>query len=822
MEFSPVGQPPAPRRPGRLLRGLAGAGFVACTAWAVAAPALPGEQAVVPGLAAPAEILVDRWGVPHIYAASTDDLFFAQGFNAARDRLFQIDLWRRRGLGRLAAVLGPQFVEQDRAARLFLYRGDMAREWRSYGPDAERIATRFVAGINAYIDLVGRDRSRLPMEFARLSYLPEKWQPEDVVRIRSHGLARNLVSEVTRALVACRSSLKADEVRQRLTPPWETVLPAGLDPCVPPQLLRAYLLGTQPVTVAARGGLVGEAVPSATALAAAPAGPPWEEPLEGSNAWVVAPARSATGRPILASDPHRSHAVPSLRYIVHLRAPGLDVIGGGEPALPGVSIGHNGSVAFGLTIFSSDQEDLYVYELNPERPDEVRHGGRWERLRTVRESIPVRGGAAEEAELQFTRHGPVLLVDRAQRRVYALRSAWSEPGTAPYFGSIGYMKARNFTEFKRAMATWGAPSENQLYADVAGNIGWVAGGRMPVRRNWDGLLPVPGDGRYEWAGFWTGEQLPSALNPAAGWIASANEMNLPEGYPARERKLGFEWPPKARWQRIAESLQALPKVSLEDSMRLQNDLLSVSARRVQAVLRGTTWADPRAASAARLLLGWDAVERGDSAAAALFELWWSRHLGPAVKDALAPRNAAALIRTADAGLLLQTLEQPASALGVGATARRDRLLEASLAAAWDELGRLAGPDTTAWRWDRLHSVQFMHPLANAFDEATRARLNVGPFPKQGGSDTVNVSAYDPATLREIGGPSLRIVLDVGQWDNSRAVNTPGQSGDPASPHYRDLAPLWLKGEYFPLLYSRPKVEAATERRIELLPPKPAR
>ena len=768
----------------------------------------------VAGLAAPAQILIDPWGVPHLYAASTDDLFFVQGFNAARDRLFQIDLWRRRGLGRLASVFGPNFVEQDRAARLFLYRGDMAREWRSYGPDAQRITTRFVAGINAYIDLVARDPARLPFEFGHFGYAPEKWQPEDVVRIRSHGLTRNLGSEVSRAAVACHSELKADEVRIRLSPRWETKIPEGLDPCIPPEVMRVYGLATQGLLVSGRDSRR-SAIEGDVKLAEDPS----SVPPEGSNAWVVAPAKSATGRPILASDPHRSYAVPSLRYIVHLDAPGFSAIGGGEPALPGVSIGHNGSIAFGLTIFSTDQEDLYVYETRPLQPNEYRYRGGWEKMTVVTESIPVRGGEPVPVELLFTRHGPVVHADPLRGRAYAVRSGWFEPGMAPYFGSIGYMHARNFTEFKRAMAKWGAPSENQLYADVAGNIGWVTGGLAPIRPNWDGLLPVPGDGRYEWAGFWSGEQLPSALNPAAGWLASANEQNLPEGYPYRERKLGFEWPSAARWQRVAETLQALPKVSIEDSMRLQNDLLSVPARRLQAVLRGVRMNESRATAAASLLLGWDGRERGNSAATALFEVWWSRHLGPAVKDALLPRAAAGMIRTADTELLLETMERPGPALGSAAIARRDEIVETSLAAAWAEMLQLAGPDPAAWRWDKLHYTLFAHPLANAADVGVRARLNVGPFPKQGGSDTVNVSSYDPANFRQIGGPSFRVVIDVGNWDNSRAMNTPGQSGEPASAHYRDLAPLWLKGEYFPLLYTRAKVEAAAVRRIELVPAK---
>jgi len=781
---------------------------------ALAASAADVQTIDLRGLGAPAQILIDPWGVPHLYAADADDLYFVQGFNAARDRLFQIDLWRRRGLGRLSSVFGPDFVEQDRAARLFLYRGDMAREWQSYGPEAQRIATRFVAGLNAYIDLVGREPTRLPFEFAYFGYQPEKWLPEDVVRIRSHGLTRNLVSEVSRAVIACRGGLKADEVRVRLSPRWETRIPEGLDPCIAPEAMRVYTLATQGVIVAGRNGRRSAAenrVRLAHDNRAAPPG--------GSNAWAVAPARSTTGRPILASDPHRSLATPSLRYIVHLNAPGLAVIGGGEPALPGVSIGHNGSIAFGLTIFSTDQEDLLVYEIDRAQPNRYRYRGAWEAMKLVNESIPVRGRDPVSVELPFTRHGPVIHVDRQRGRAYAVRSTWFEPGMAPYFGSVRYMRARNFAEFKQAMAQWGAPSVNQVYADAAGNIGWVTGGLAPIRRNWDGLLPVPGDGRYEWSGFWSGDQLPSALNPQAGWLASANEQNLPAGYPVGERKLGFEWPPATRWQRVAESLASLPKVGIEDSMRLQTDLLSVVARRLQAVLRSVRTTDARAQAATRLLLDWNAVEAGDSAAAALFEVWWSRHLGPTVKDALLPRAAARFIRTADVELLLDTLEHPSPALGMAGVARRDAIVDRSLAAAWAELQQLAGPDPKGWRWDRLHHVLLDHPLANATDEATRARLNVGPFPKGGGGDTVNVSGYDPSTFRQSGGASFRVVIDVGDWDNSRAMNAPGQSGDPTSPHYRDLAPLWLKGEYFPLLYTRAKVEAAAVRRIELAPAK---
>ncbi|MBA4177460.1 MAG: penicillin acylase family protein [Leptothrix sp. (in: Bacteria)] len=792
--------------------------LAAAPAWSQPAASSPAPSVTwrVAGLAEPAQILVDPWGVPHLYARSEDDVYFLQGFNAARDRLFQIDLWRRRGLGRLASIFGANVVEQDRAARLFLYRGDMAREWRAYGPRAQRIATRFVAGINAYIDLVGSDPARLPFEFSHFGYRPEKWQPDDVVRIRSHGLTRNAASEIWRAAVACRSELKADEVRSALSPPWQTRVPEGLDPCIAPEALRVLGLATQGLVVGGREGWRSslETAP-AVALADGEAAP-----MEGSNAWVVAPARSATGRPILASDPHRLHAAPSLRYIVHLSAPGLDVIGGGEPSLPGVSIGHNGHIAFGLTIFAIDQEDLYVYEMPETGAMAYRYHGRWEPMRKLIETVEVRGQPPRRVELLFSRHGPVTHVDTAARRAYAVRSAWFEPGMAPYLGSLRYLHAKDFKAFRAAMSTWGAPAENQVYADVGGHIAWVTGGLAPKRPNWDGLLPVPGDGRYEWAGFWPGTQLPFVLDPEAGWIASANELNLPPGYPYREKKLGFEWSPASRQQRLAEVLAGLPKVSLEDSMRLQNDVLPVPARRLQALLRALKATDPRAVAAARLLVGWNLQASADSAGAALFEVWWSRHLGAAFRQAALPAAAAALIRSTDTRLMLATLEQPAPRWGADATARRDAVLERSLAAAWDDMLQLGGADPARWQWGRLHHSLFTHPLANATDAANQARLNVGPWPKGGGSDTVNLSSYDPGNFRQVAGPSFRMVLDVGAWDNSRAVNAPGQSGDPASPFYRDLAPLWLRGEYFPLLYSRARIEAVVAQRFELLPAQP--
>lgn len=788
----------------------------ACAITACAAEP-PTTTLQVAGLKQPVEILVDKWGVPHIYAKDFDDGFFAQGFNAARDRLFQIDLWRRRGLGRLAEVLGPSYVEQDKATRLFLYRGDMEKEWAAYGPDAQRIATAFVAGINAYVDWLSAHPERLPLEFKLLGYAPSKWEPADVVRIRSHGLTRNLISEVARAAIVCRdpkNGLQYDEFREHLEPPWQTKVPDGLDPCLPKDVLKTFALATQTAAVRSQKLEVRTN--------------PEDRSFEGSNNWAIAPAKSATGRAILANDPHRAYSTPSLRYIVQVSVPGLSIVGAGEPALPGISIGHNGTIAFGLTIFEIDQEDLYSYELNPANAHEYRYKGRWEPMRIVHEKIQVKGAQPMGAELAFTRHGPVIWSD--SKRAYAVRSCWLEPGMAPYFGSVGYMRAKSFREFQRAMLHWGAPTENMVYADVKGDIGWIPGGLAPIRPNWDGLLPVPGDGRYEWAGFWPGDKLPSLHNPASGYVTTSNEMDLPSDYPYQERKPGFEWSDASRHLRIDEVLKSLPKVSMEDSMKLQNDVTSIPARRLVALLARLASIAPLARlnsedvktkAALDLLRGWDGVERADSAQAALMEVWTSRHLGKQFVQAVLPRNAAEALHSLDIRVMLDALEKPetrfVSDQSGTALEKRDRLLLASLQSAYIEMEKLQGADSSTWQWGKLHHLLPQHPLFEAVNGDLRTKLQPGPLPTPGSSYTPNAAPYRASDFEQVGGPSFRMIVDVGNWDNSRAVNYPGQSGNPDDPHYRDLTQMWLTGEYFPMLYTRPAVEKATELRIVLEP-----
>jgi penicillin amidase len=771
-----------------------------------AAPAIDHET--LPGLGAPAQILIDHWGVAHIYAASQRDAFFLQGYNAARDRLWQIDLWRKRGLGLLSASFGPAYVAQDRAARLFLYRGDMKAEWASYAPGAEGETEAFVAGINAYVAEVRAGAKPLPVEFKLTGSQPDPWRADDVVRIRSHALVANVLSEVARARVACAAGLSADSLRKRLEPPHQIKVPEGLDPCVvPADVLKTYSLGTEPVAFSPATMKV--AALSAEEMAANAAN-------EGSNNWVISGARTATGRPLVANDPHRQVGVPSLRYMVQLEAPGLSIMGAGEPALPGISIGHNEDGAFGLTIFGIDQEDLYVYDLNPANPDQYRYNGGWEPMRVVTETIPVKGEAPRQVTLEFTRHGPVI-DDSVPGHAFALRSVWQAPGTSGYMQASWLTHAKTWADFKTAHDHWGAPPQNLVWGDKTGAIGWAGSGLTPIRPNWDGLMPVPGDGRYEWQGFLKGADLPSIENPAKGWIATANEMNLPPDYPDEARRVSFEWNDRARIDRLNEVLAANPKVTVADSMALQTDSHNAMSRRLTALLAPLTSADPQVAKALGLLRAWDHNETTSSVAATIYEVWSSKHLGRAVVHAETPPAAWPLIGNGSLDAVILALEHPAAALGPNPAAARDQILLASLRDALGELNQRLGPDMDAWAWGNLHKARFAPAIATLADPALAARMTLGPLPIPGGAFTPKAAGYDLKTFEVTHGASVRLVMDVGAWDNSMMVNTPGESLDPDSPHYGDLFGVWARGDYVPMLFSKKAVEGATERVIDLTP-----
>ena len=714
------------------------------------------------GLQQSVDVIRDRWGVPHIYAQNADDLFFAQGYVMAQDRLWQMEWWRREHEGRLAEVLGPRAVARDRQARLLKYRGPFDdTEWTSYHKDAKRIFTAYANGINAYI---AQNADNLPVEFKLTGIKPEPWTAETVV-LREPGFG-DAVSELRLAMDVAKLGVK--EANRRAAPdPWDDLtVPEGLD----------VTLITDDVLAATRaGGGGGQALPRPEILdqyrKLLPTSSALSLPVSdirdpGSNNWVVGGAMSPTAKPIVSNDPHREVTNPSLRYIVHLNAPGWNVVGSGDPPFVGVSMGHNEKVAWGLTIVGTDFQDVFVEELNPANSNEMIYNGRSEPLKVVTETIRVKGEPSRTVELQFGRHGPIFYVDQAHHKAYALRSIFTEPGTASYLGELKLDQAQNCKEFLELAMYWKANSENLICGDVDGNIGWQASALTPNRAGgWLGRLPVPGTGRYEWDGFRA--ELPKEYNPARGFIATANHNINPQGY----------WPPvvfkttnTVPYDRITRILQVIKPgqmFSIEDSQKLQRDTYSLRGASDQTAFRGWTAKDADVERARDMLAKWDALLAADSVPAAIY-ITWRRQPDPLAQEGAPSRSS------------------PHAAV------------EAGLRKAIDTLTAGLGSDWSQWRYGRVHTQAYPHPLLKEFDLPTVER--------RGGNGAVGA---DGATYREI--------IDVSNWDRSLTINTPGQSGQPESPFYGNLLPMWANDEYFQMAFSRAAVDGQAVHRLKLTP-----
>jgi penicillin amidase len=440
-------------------------------------------------------------------------------------------------------------------------------------------------------------------------------------------------------------------------------------------------------------------------------------------------------------------------------------------------------------------------------------------MQVITEMIKVRGAASVPAQLKFTRHGPILWEDGT--RALALRWVGSEPGTAGYLGSLALDRARNWQEFEAAMPRWKVPSENIVYADTNGNIGEHSTGLAPLRKNWTGLLPVPANGSYEWSGFIANGELPHSYNPPAGFVASANHKMIPAGYPYA---VGFEWTAPTRYLRIKEVLDGAKaggrKLGVADMEALQSDVVSLFARALQGLLRGAIINSAEAGAepvriAVHALLDWDDALRVDSPQAALYEIW-AAELRDAMVARAVPNAARSAMNKLPLSWVMKELSQPRAAVFGGDPARgRDAMLVETLRTAQERLTAMQGADMSHWSWGALHHAMFRHPLDRSPGAA--ALFDRGPIPRSGDGDVVQATSMVDASFDQVSGASYREIFDLADWDKSEAINVPGQSGQPGSKHYDDLLPLWSKGEYFPLNYSRTAVDAATTDVLRLTP-----
>lgn len=783
--------------------------------------AQPVSELKVKGLLAPVDVLRDSNGVNHIYAQNEHDLFFAQGYCAARDRLFQFEIWRRQATGTMAEVLGERELQRDIGARLFRFRGDLKREFNQYHPRGAEIIQAFTDGINAWISHIIKDDSKLPVEFHMLGIKPGLWSPEVVIS-RHQGLLNNVSRELNfgRAVAA----VGPEKVRELVT--FEPGVPdLSLDSLITAGLINRDLIAPY------------EAFRKALNFQNTDVKISYSENAEeffryaaedqnarenqffteyktiGSNNWIVSGKRSASGFPLLANDPHRALASPSLRYLVHLSAPGWNVIGGGEPVIPGISIGHNDHGAWGLTIFELDAEDLYIYQTDPADPKKYLHKNQWLKMRQEFDTIIVKGRGKVSVEHLFTIHGPVTFMDPELRRAAAVRAGWLEPGNAPYLASLRMNQATSWKEFREACGYSFLPGENMIWADRKGNIGWQAVGLAPVRRNWTGLVPVPGDGRYEWDDFLPIKNLPNVSNPKKGFWATANENNVPEKYPHRNA-VGWTWAEKYRAQRINEVLVAKQKATLEDMMKLQFDVKSIPASELVPLLTNLKGNEPpRIESAIQRLLTWNYDLEISSVEAGIY-VAWEKELESGLRAKVIPPDASKFLRNVPINKVISLLKD--GSMIFSSVQERDAFLIEKLKLAIQNLTDRFGNDMEKWNYGQpgYHHVHIKHVLSNAVNDSVRAVLNHGPLPRGGNGQTPGMTG---GSDNQGSGASFRIAVDLADWDSCMFTNTPGQSGNPSSPFYQNLFENWAKDKHFNAPFTRSAIEKMTVERLHIYP-----
>ena len=766
------------------------------TTWFTGVLAQQAESVVVAGLTAPVEVFRDTWGINHIYAKNQRDLFFAQGYCAARDRLFQFEVWRRQASGTAAEILGPGELDRDIGARLFRYRGDLQEEFGFYHDDGVAIIQAYVDGINAYIDEVRQHPEQLPEEFQVLGIQPGKWTPEIVIS-RHQGLKGNVKKELNIGRAVAKSSPETVKDLLWFHPkdPDLSLDRSITSDVLDPDILKLYNAVHSPLSFSK------QSLQSPYAAAEAAAGQGGEH--EGSNNWVISGTRTASGAPILANDPHRVIAAPSLRYMVHLVAPGWNVIGAGEPVLPGVSIGHNEHGAWGLTIFETDTEDLYVYDVNPDNLSQYRYKGQWVDMAEIQERISVKGRKDTTVTLRYTQHGPVTHIDSVHHKAYAVKCGWLEPGGAPYLASLRMNQATNWAEFRAACTFSRLPGENMIWADRSGDIGWQAVGIAPVRTHSSGLVPVPGDGRFEWDGYLDPMERPHAFNPEKGFWATANQHVTPDSYTHWEA-IAYTWADPFRGNRINEVLAASSQQTREMSQQLQTDYVSIPARTLVPMLAGLPVKSALAEEARDQLANWDFSLDKQSVAAGIYVMW-ERMLLEKANERFVPKTLAGLVDI-QLAKLITWLQAPDERFGASAERGRDEFMTAAFDAAIETLKEKYGEHPEDWVYGQpayKHSA-LQHPLYPLLDASAKGRFAIPSAPRGGNGYTVNSTG---ATDNQPTGASFRMITDLSDWDQTVMINTPGQSGDPRSPYYRNLFETWANDGYFPAYFSVEKIKA---------------
>ena len=759
------------------------------------------------GLQAPVTIHRDENGVPHIYADNAHDLFFAQGYVQAQDRLFQMDFQRRVGLGRLSEVLGESTLMTDQ----FL---------RTLGPgraalldlaviDAETLGhlQAYADGVNAFI---AANPTKLPIEFRILGYTPQPWEPLHSVvwgKMMAWSLGGNWESElmVARLIEALGAEMAAEVM---------TSYPAEGPFIIPPEVKS--FAGLEQFDM--------EQVWAVKRLLKTDA------PGIGSNNWVVAGSRTTTGLPLLANDPHLGMQIPSVWYANGLHGGGFDVVGVVFPGVPGVVIGHNNRIAWGVTNVGPDVQDLFIERINPDNPNQYEFQGQWLDMQVIEEQIVVKGREEPVSlTVRVTHHGPIMneVAGAIGEDAPALALQWTALQGMPLSQAILRIgQAQNWEQFRAALQDFTAPSQNFVYADVEGNIGYQAPGWIPIRANGDGTVPVPGwTGEYEWTGFIPYEELPFVYNPEVGYVATANNQVVPGSYPYL---ISTNWAAPYRARRIVELIESKPQLSPADFAAIQGDVLPVQTEVFIAPLGQADLAGASAAVQQALagLLAWDRRMTADQAEPLIYEMYQKLLIQETIGDEIAAAGDEKLAEDFLSGFrnnTTQTVErligQPGSAwwddVRTAQVETQAEIVARAFGMAVEQLQASHGADPKRWRWGDAHWTNFDHlvfaavsPLDGIFNRS---------IPAMGSGFTVNAAGADYVTFVMNSGVSFRQIIDLSNLAGSQFIYTTGQSGDVFSPHYADMVEPWQAVQFVPLRFDRSDIERAARQSLTLQP-----
>jgi penicillin G amidase len=740
----------------------------------------------VPGLANKVEVRRDARGVPHLHAQSLEDLVFAQGYVTAQDRLWQMDLSRRLAFGELAEIFGEALVPRDVENRTLGFRQAAGRAVEEMDPASQKLIVTYAAGVNAFIQ---SHKDSLPIEFPLLGYQPRPWEPVD-----SFGVVLNMAKALN---TDWPDELMAEHIRSKVSPElYSDLFPdrSPLDhpvadpvpaPAKPPQHSRAQT----PANLEALDPVLAALLPShETSMGL------------GSNNWVLSGIHTQSGKPLLANDPHLGHSIPSVWYMIHLKAPGLDVIGVTFPGLPLVVIGHNERIAWGMTNTGPDVQDLYQESFNFNDPNKYLHNGEWVNAEVRQEIIKVHKGNDYVITVRTTRHGPV--ISHEGNRDLALQ--WTVLQLhALRFPFLKIDRAQNWPEFVAALHDFTGPEQNFVYADVDGNIGYYAPAWIPIRAHGDGSLPSIGStDDHDWTGYIPFDSLPHSYNPPSGMIATANGRVVPDDYPYF---ITHKWDPGYRTARIYQLLEAKNQFTVADMLRVQTDIHPLQdewlARQLLSAAQAHPPSNPDVQYALAQLKDWDGEAHADSAATLVCEVTRKALQDRILKPKLGV-DFSGYSWSMSSIFVQNVLTNNWTRWLPPGDADFNATLMASLTEGVQGIPALVGSNSrAAWQWGQTIPLTFHHPLAGSLPLVGRY-LNVGPVPQAGTQTTVKQTT--PTV-----GPSMRMVVDFSDFEKSVQNITLGESGQVLSPYYKDQFDAWYNGRSFPMLFGDPDVEAGT-------------